>query len=275
MELNLKKPIVFFDLETTGISIATDRIVEISILKVFPNGNKESKTWLVNPEIEIPEASTAIHGITNEKVVTEPTFKDLSVKINEMIEGCDLAGFNSNRFDIPLLAEELMRVGIDFDMTNRKAIDVQVIFHKKEQRTLSAGYKFYCGKDLKGAHSAEADTLATYEILLAQLSKYDDIGNTVEELSEFSSHTQRADFAGFILFNDDKQEIFSFGKYKGRLVEDVLKENPGYNSWIQNADFPLYTKKVLRQIKERMTAPVKTMSDDEKLKALQAKFNMK
>ncbi|SEE38039.1 3'-5' exonuclease [Tenacibaculum sp. MAR_2010_89] len=275
MELNLKKPIVFFDLETTGISIATDRIVEISILKVFPNGNKESKTWLVNPEIEIPEASTAIHGITNEKVVTEPTFKDLSVKINEMIEGCDLAGFNSNRFDIPLLAEELMRVGIDFDMTNRKAIDVQVIFHKKEQRTLSAGYKFYCGKDLEGAHSAEADTLATYEILLAQLSKYDDIGNTVEELSEFSSHTQRADFAGFILFNDDKQEIFSFGKYKGRLVEDVLKENPGYNSWIQNADFPLYTKKVLRQIKERMTAPVKTMSDDEKLKALQAKFNMK
>ncbi|RBW61297.1 3'-5' exonuclease [Tenacibaculum sp. E3R01] len=275
MELNLKKPIVFFDLETTGISIATDRIVEISILKVFPNGNKESKTWLVNPEIEIPEASTAIHGITNEKVVTEPTFKDLSVKINEMIEGCDLAGFNSNRFDIPLLAEELMRVGIDFDMTNRKAIDVQVIFHKKEQRTLSAGYKFYCGKDLEGAHSAEADTLATYEILLAQLSKYDDIGNTVEELSEFSSHTQRADFAGFILFNDNKQEIFSFGKYKGRLVEDVLKENPGYNSWIQNADFPLYTKKVLRQIKERMTAPVKTMSDDEKLKALQAKFNMK
>lgn len=275
MELNLKKPIVFFDLETTGISIATDRIVEISILKVFPNGNKESKTWLVNPEIEIPEASTAIHGITNEKVVTEPTFKELSEKINEMIDGCDLAGFNSNRFDIPLLAEELMRVGIDFDMTNRKAIDVQVIFHKKEQRTLSAGYKFYCGKELEDAHSAEADTLATYEILLAQLSKYDDIGTTVDELSEFSSHSQRADFAGFILFNDDQKEIFSFGKYKGRLVEEVLKENPGYNSWIQNADFPLYTKKVLRQIKERMTAPVKTMSDDEKLKALQAKFNMK
>lgn len=275
MKLNLTKPIVFFDLETTGISIATDRIVEISILKVFPNGNKESKTWLVNPEIEIPAESTAVHGITNEKVVTEPTFKELAPKVNEMIEGCDLAGFNSNRFDIPLLAEELMRAGIDFDMSERKAIDVQVIFHKKEQRTLSAGYKFYCGKDLEDAHSAEADTNATYEILLAQLDKYDDIENSVEALSEFSSHTKRADFAGFILFNEEQQEIFSFGKYKGRTVEEVLKENPGYNSWIQNADFPLYTKKVLRQIKERMSAPKKGMSDEEKLQALQQKFNLR
>ncbi len=276
MNLNLTKPIVFFDLETTGINIAKDRVVEISILKVFPNGNKESKTWLVNPEIEIPAEATAVHGITNEKVVTEPTFKELADKINEMISDADLAGFNSNRFDIPLLAEELLRAGIDFDMNNRKAVDVQTIFHKKEQRTLSAGYQFYCGKDLEGAHSAEADTNATYEILLAQVDRYDDLENTVEALSEFSTHGKRADFAGFILFNEDDQEIFSFGKYKGRTVEEVLKENPGYNAWIQNADFPLYTKKVLREIKERMSVPKKeTMTDEEKLQALQQKFNLR
>jgi DNA polymerase-3 subunit epsilon len=275
MNLNLTKPIVFFDLETTGVNIATDRIVEISILKVFPNGNKESKTWLVNPEMEIPKESSEIHGITNEKVVGEPTFKELADKVNEMIGDADLAGFNSNRFDIPLLAEELMRVGIDFDMKNRKAIDVQVIFHKKEQRTLGAGYQFYCGKELEGAHGAEADTNATYEILLAQLDKYPDLENSVDALSEFSTHGERADFAGFILMNDDKQEIFSFGKYKGRTVEEVFIENPGYNNWIQNADFPLYTKKVLREIKERMSAPKDTMSDAEKLQALQQKFNLR
>ncbi|MCG8235609.1 3'-5' exonuclease [Tenacibaculum finnmarkense] len=275
MELNLTRPIIFFDLETTGINIAKDRVVEIAILKVFPNGNKESKTWLVNPEMPIPEASTEIHGITNEKVANEPTFKALSVGINQMIEGCDLAGFNSNRFDIPVLAEELMRAGIDFDMTDRKAVDVQVIFHKKEQRTLSAGYQFYCGQELVGAHGAEADTNATYEILLAQLDKYDDIENTVDALSEYSTHGKRADFAGFILINDKDQEIFSFGKYKGRTVEEVFKENPGYNSWIQNADFPLYTKKVLREIKARMVVPKKPLSDTEKLQALQQKFNLR
>jgi DNA polymerase-3 subunit epsilon len=275
MNLDLKKPIVFFDLETTGINIANDKIVEISILKVFPNGNKESRTWLVNPEMEIPQGSIDVHGITNEKVATEPTFKELASKVNEMIAGCDLAGFNSNRFDIPLLAEELMRAGIDFDMKNRKAIDVQVIFHKKEQRTLSAGYQFYCEKELEGAHGAEADTNATYEILLAQLTKYKDIGNTVDALSEYSTHGKRADFAGFILMNEEDQEIFSFGKYKGRTVVEVLKENPGYNNWIQNADFPLYTKKVLREIKERMSAPKNKMSDAEKLEALQQKFNLR
>ncbi|MFN0730113.1 exonuclease domain-containing protein [Polaribacter gochangensis] len=275
MKLKLEKPIVFFDLETTGINIGTDKIVEIAILKVFPNGNKESKTWLVNPEIEIPKEASDIHGITNEQVVTEPTFKELAPQINELIADCDLAGFNSNRFDIPLLAEELMRVGIDFNMNNRKAIDVQVIFHKKEQRTLSAGYQFYCGKELEGAHGAEADTNATYEILLAQLEKYDDIGTSVDDLSAFSSHGKRADFAGFILFNEDDQEIFSFGKYKNRTVEEVFKENPGYNNWIQNADFPLFTKKVLREIKERMSEPKSTMTDDEKLNALQQKFNLR
>jgi DNA polymerase-3 subunit epsilon len=275
MNLELKKPIVFFDLETTGINIASDRIVEIAILKVFPNGNKESKTWLVNPERDIPKESSDIHGISNEKVALEPTFKELAATVNEMIEGCDLAGFNSNRFDIPLLAEELMRAEIDFDMKDRQAIDVQVIFHKKEQRTLGAGYQFYCGKELEGAHGAEADTNATYEILLAQVDKYGDIGNTVDALSEYSTHGKRADFAGFILMNEEDQEVFSFGKYKGRTVEEVFTENPGYNNWIQNADFPLYTKKVLKEIKERMSAPKKKMSDAEKLQALQQKFNLR
>ncbi len=275
MKLNLTRPIIFFDLETTGINIAKDRIVEISILKVFPNGNKESKTWLVNPEIEIPKEASDIHGITNEQVVTEPVFTELAPKINEIITGCDLAGFNSNRFDIPLLAEELMRANIDFDMNDRKAIDVQVIFHKKEQRTLSAGYQFYCHKELEGAHGAEADTNATYEILLAQLEKYEDIKNSVEALSEYSTHGKRADFAGFILINEDDKEIFSFGKYKGRTVEEVFKENPGYNAWIQNADFPLYTKKVLREIKKRMSASKKGMTDAQKLDALQQKFNLR
>lgn len=251
IELNLKKPIVFFDLETTGINIANDRIVEISILKVLPNGNKESKTWLVNPEIEIPKEASDIHGITNEKVVTEPTFKELAKQISEMIKGCDLAGFNSNRFDIPLLAEEMLRADVDFDMKNRVAVDVQVIFHKKEQRTLGAGYKFYCDKDLENAHSAEADTLATYEILLAQLEKYDDLENDINSLSEYSTHNKRADFAGFIMFDEDGDEIFTFGKYKKQKVVSILEKDQGYYGWIQKSDFPLYTKKVLTAIKLR------------------------
>ncbi|AOW21918.1 3'-5' exonuclease [Urechidicola croceus] len=250
-QLNLKKPIVFFDLETTGINIANDRIVEISILKVFPNGNKESKTWLVNPEIEIPKEASDIHGITNERVVTEPTFKELASQVSDMIKGCDLAGFNSNRFDIPLLAEEMLRAEVDFDMKNRLAIDVQTIFHKKEQRTLTAGYKFYCDKDLTDAHSAEADTNATYEILLAQLEKYEDLENDVQVLSEFSTHKKRADFAGFIMYDEDEDEIFTFGKYKGKKVESVLERDQGYYGWIQKSDFPLYTKKVLTAIKLR------------------------
>lgn len=249
MNLQLTKPLVFFDLETTGVNIAVDRIVEISILKVYPNGNKESKTWLVNPTVKIPKESSDIHGITDEKVKNEPTFKQLSKEVYQLIKGCDLAGFNSNRFDIPLLAEEMLRAEVDFDLDAIKFIDVQTIYHKKEQRTLSAGYQFYCGKDLEGAHSAEADTLATYEILLAQIDKYDDIGTNVADLSEFSSHKKRADFAGFIQFNDKEEEIFTFGKYKNRKVLDVLSENPGYYNWIINADFPLYTKKVLTNIR--------------------------
>lgn len=251
MELNLSKPIVFFDLETTGVNITKDRIVEIAILKILPNGNKESKTWLVNPEMEIPKEASDIHGITNERVVTEPTFKELAPQINEMIKGCDLAGFNSSRFDIPLLAEELLRVGCDFDMKNRAAVDVQVIFHKKEQRTLSAAYQFYCHSDLKDAHSAMADTTATYEVLKAQLDKYVDLENNVNFLNTFSQHKKNADFANMIVFDDDDDEVFNFGKHKGKKVTEVLEKEPGYYAWIQNADFPLYTKKILTAIKLR------------------------
>lgn len=251
MELKLTKPLVFFDLETTGTNIAKDRIVEIAILKVFPNGNKESKTWLVNPEIPIPIETTNIHGITNEKVANEPTFKELAPKVAELIKGCDLAGFNSGRFDIPLLAEEMLRAGVDFDMKGRVAIDVQVIFHKKEERTLSAAYKFYCNKTLENAHSAQADTEATYEVLKAQLDKYSDLKNDVKFLHEFSSFNKRADFAGFIRFDEDGDEIFTFGKYRNRKVEEILEQDQGYYSWIQNADFPLYTKKVLTAIQLR------------------------
>lgn len=251
MELKLNKPICFFDLETTGIDIGKDRIVEIAILKVFPNGNKESKTWLVNPTIPIPPQTTAVHGITNEKVANEPTFEKLANQIHNMIKDSDLAGFNSDRFDIPLLAEELLRAGVDFDMKNRVSVDVQTIFHKKEERTLSAAYKFYCKENLENAHSANADTLATYEILKAQLNTYPDLENNIKTLSEFTTRKKFVDFAGFIALNDKNQEYFTFGKHKGMLVEAVLEQEPGYFGWIQNADFPLYTKKVLTAIKLR------------------------
>ena len=252
MELSLKKPIVFFDLETTGVAVAKDRIVEISVFKAFPNGNKESKTWLVNPTIPIPAEATAVHGISNEKVANSPTFKEIAHDVKKMMEGCDLAGYNSNRFDIPLLAEEFLRADVDFDMKKHKSVDVQNIFHKLEQRTLSAAYKFYCNKDLENAHSAEADTMATYEILTAQLDKYQELENDIDFLAEFSTRgNPSADMAGFIVFNEHKEECFSFGKYKGQTVVSVLESNPGYFSWIQQADFPLYTKKVLTQIKLR------------------------
>ena len=251
MELKLTRPICFFDLETTGIDVARDRIVEISIFKVYPNGNKESKTWLVNPTILIPPQTTAVHGITNEKVANEPTFKELASQVHNMIKDSDLAGFNSDRFDIPLLAEELLRAEVDFDMKNRVSVDVQTIFHKKEERTLSAAYKFYCNQSLENAHTAEADTMATYEILKAQLDRYEDLPNDMKTLSEFTSRKKAVDFAGFIALNDKGQEIFTFGKNKNQLVEEVLEKEPGYYGWIQGADFPLYTKKVLTAIKLR------------------------
>ena len=250
-ELSLSKPMCFFDLETTGIDICKDRIVEISILKVFPNGNKESKTWLVNPEMPIPPNSTEIHGISDEKVANEPTFKMLSTQVYAMIKDSDLAGFNSDRFDIPLLAEEMLRAGVDFDLKNRVAVDIQTIFHKKEERTLGAAYKFYCGQTLENAHSAEADTNATYEILKAQLERYPDLSKDMRELSEYTTRKKSVDFAGFIVLEKDNEECFSFGKHKGQKVEKILETEPGYFGWIQNADFPLYTKKVLTAIKLR------------------------
>ena len=251
MNLNLTKPICFFDLETTGINITTDRIVEIAILKVFPDGKEDRKTWLVNPEMPIPAEVTAIHGISDADVADKPTFKELAKEINAMVKDSDLAGFNSNRFDIPLLAEEMLRADVDFDMKGRVAVDVQTIFHKMEQRTLAAAYKFYCDKNLEDAHSAAADTEATYEVLKAQIARYDELENDTKFLAEFSSRKQFADFAGFIIFNKYNEECFSFGKHKGKRVEDVLNDGPGYFGWLLNADFPLYTKKVLTAIKLR------------------------
>jgi len=251
MQLNLNKPLCFFDLETTGVNITKDRIVEISILKVNPDGSEEKKTWLVNPEMPIPEVVIAVHGITNEKVVNEPSFKELAKEIYSWIKDSDLGGFNSNRFDIPLLAEEMLRAGIDFDMKNRQSVDVQTIFHKMEQRTLSAAFKFYCDKNLDDAHSAEADTMATYEVLKAQLDRYDDLENDTAFLADFSSRKKLADFAGFIAYDKDGDECFSFGKHKGKKVVEILEKEPGYFGWLLSADFPLYTKKVLTAIKLR------------------------
>ena len=275
MELKLKKPICFFDLETTGVNVSKDRIVEISILKVFPNGNKESFTWRVNPEMKIPAVTTAIHGISDEMVLNEPTFKELAPKVSELIKNSDLGGFNSNRFDIPLLAEELLRAEIDFDLKVNQAVDVQTIFHKMEKRTLEAAYKFYCNKDLTNAHSAEADTMATYEVLKAQLDKYDGLENDMDYLSKFSSHQNFADFAGFIGYNKEGQEIITFGKHKGKVIEDLFKTEPGYFSWIQNADFPNYTKKVLRDLKNRISNKTEGPITDNSLNMLKNKFNTK
>ncbi|MCB0436802.1 MAG: 3'-5' exonuclease [Flavobacteriaceae bacterium] len=251
MKLNLTKPICFFDLETTGINISNDRIVEIAVLKIHPNGKEESHRWLVNPEMPIPPEVTALHGISDADVAQAPTFKQLAKEIHNLIKDSDLAGYNSNKFDIPLLAEEMLRADVDFDMKNRVAIDVQNIFHKMEQRTLAAAYQFYCEKNLDNAHTAEADTLATYEVLKAQIERYDELENNTKFLADFSERKKTADFAGFIIFDKDGDEAFSFGKHKGRKVEEILEEEPGYFGWLLNADFPLYTKKVLTSIKLR------------------------
>jgi DNA polymerase-3 subunit epsilon len=252
MNLELTKPLAFFDLETTGLNIASDRIVEISVVKIMPNGDKEIKTKLINPTIPISKESIGIHGITNEKVKEKATFKEVANELNEFIAGCDLAGYNSNRFDIPLLAEEFLRAGIDFDVKSRNLVDVQNIFHKMEQRTLVAAYKFYCGKDLSAAHSAEADTKATYEILEAQVEKYADLKGDTNFLSEFSQMNRNVDLLGRFIYDENDTAIFNFGKHKGKLVTAVLEKEPGYYSWMMNGDFPLYTKKVLKGIKENM-----------------------
>ncbi len=251
MKLNLRNPLVFFDLETTGINIASDRIVELSYLKIYPDQREEIKTYLVNPTVPIPKETTAIHGISDEDVKDAPTFNEIAKTLVNSFEGCDFAGYNSNKFDLPLLAEEFLRAKMDFDLKKRKFIDVQIIFYKKEQRTLSAAYQFYCEKELTNAHSAEADTRATYEVLQAQLDMYPDLINDVDKLSEFSAHAKTADFVGRIVYNDKDEEVFNFGKYKGQAVSSVLSKDPSYYSWMMNGDFPLYTKNVLTAIKLR------------------------
>ncbi len=249
MRLKLKNPIIFFDLETTGINVALDRIVEISYLKVDLAGNETSRTHRVNPEMPIPANATSIHGITDEDVKDAPTFHEVAKVLARDFEGCDLAGYNSVKFDIPLLAEEFLRAGVEIDLKRRKFVDVQVIFMKMEPRTLAAAYKFFVDKELADAHSAEADTMATYEVLQAQLDRYPDLENDVGKLAEFSAHNRNVDFAGRIVYNEEDVEVFNFGKYKGKPVLEVLETDPGYYGWMMNGDFPLYTKKVMTSIK--------------------------
>lgn len=251
MQLNLRNPLVFFDLETTGINIVTDRIVELSYVKVHPNGKEETRTYRINPGMPIPPEVTAIHGISDEDVKDCPVFKEIAKSLAAQIEGCDLAGYNSNRFDIPMLVEEFLRAGVDLNLRKRNFIDVQNIFHKMEQRTLVAAYKFYCNKTLENAHSAEADTLATYEVLKAQLDRYPDLQNDVAFLAKFSSYGTHVDYAGRVVYNDDGVECINFGKYKGKPVVEVFESDPGYYGWILNGDFPLDTKKVFTEIKLR------------------------
>lgn len=250
MKLNLKNPIIFFDLETTGVDVAKDRIVELCYIKVFPNGNEESKTMRLNPERPIPAQASEVNGIYDEDVKDCPTFKEVAQELKQAFTGCDLAGFNSNRFDIPLLVEEFLRAGItDLDFTKVKMVDVQNIYHKLERRTLIAAYKYYCGKDLENAHSADADTRATLEVLEAQLDKYPDVlQNDISFLAEYSTMNRNVDFAGRMVYDENGVPVFNFGKYKGKPVVEVLRRDPGFYGWLQQGDFPLNTKQVLMKI---------------------------
>jgi DNA polymerase III subunit epsilon len=267
MKLNLKRPLAFFDLEATGTNIGIDRIVEISIIKLNPDGSEEVKTWRVNPEMQIPIESSLIHGIYDEHIKDELTFKALAESVAEFIGDSDLAGYNSNKFDIPMLMEEFLRAGVLFDLENRHFVDVQNIFHQMEQRTLKAAYQFYCKKDIINAHSAEADTRATMEVLLAQIEKYENaefedkkgnrskpIVNDIEALHKFTNLNSPVDFAGRMVYNDKGEELFNFGKHKGKRVEDVFNIEPSYYSWMMNGDFPLYTKRKLGEIYSRWNA---------------------
>lgn len=262
MKLNLKKPLAFFDIESTGLNVAKDRIVEISILKIDTNNNRESKTWVVNPDYPISDEAAAIHGFTNEDVKDKPTFKQKAKEISSYLQNCDLAGYNSTKFDIPMLVEEFLRADVDFEISNRKLIDVQTIFMKMEQRTLKAAVKFFLNKELENAHSAEADVLGTFEVLEAQLEKYENadftdregnvskpVINDMDALAKFSTHHRNADLMGQIIYNKEGKETFNFGKNRGKTVAEVFLNEPSYYSWMMNADFPLYTKKVITRIK--------------------------
>ena len=252
MQLNLKKPIVFFDLETPGVDVTHDRIVEISMIKVLPSGEEIEKTRRVNPGIPIPPEATAVHHITDEDVASEPSFRQIAKSLANEMTGCDIAGFNSNRFDIPMLDQEFQRAGVKFDFTKARFVDVQTIFHKKEQRTLVAAYRFYCGKELDGAHSANADTRATLEVLKSQLDRYDDLPNDIEELSKYSQLNRNVDFMGRLIYNDDDKEVINFGKYKGKLAEEILRKEPSYYDWIMKSDFAQNTKDCFTRIRLRL-----------------------
>ena len=250
MSLQLKRPIVFIDLETTGMNLSTDRIVEIAIIKVFPDGAKTVKQKLLNPQMPIPKNSSEIHGITDDKVKDAPTFKQVANELKQFIDDSDFSGYNSNRFDIPLLMEEFLRAGMEIDMTNRKLVDVQHIFHMMEQRTLGAAYKFYCEKELEDAHSAEADASATWEILLSQIIRYQHLGNTLDTILQFTGEEKIVDFARRFVM-DNGVEVFNFGKHKGRPVSEVLRAEPQYYDWMMKGDFPLHTKQKLTEILNR------------------------
>lgn len=249
--IKLHKPLAFFDLETTGITVGADRIIEISILKLMPDGSKSVLTKRVNPEIPIPEGASKVHGIYDKDVANEPTFKQVAPEISAFIGNADLAGYNSNKFDIPMLVDEFLRVEITFDMKGRRMVDVQNIFHKMEQRTLAAAYKFYCQKEIENAHSAEADIIATYEVFVAQLERYPDLAKDVEGLHQFTAMTQNVDLAGRIVYNEKKEEVFNFGKHKGRSVAEVFEKEPSYYDWMLKGDFPAETKQVLTALRLR------------------------
>lgn len=257
MKLNLKKPLIFFDLETTGTNITQDRIVEISLIKVSPGGEEMNRTRRINPEMPIPAEATAVHHITDEDVKDAPTFKQIARSLADMFDGADIAGFNSNRFDVPMLAEEFARAGVTFDFSKPRYIDVQTIFHRKEPRTLMAAYRFYCGKELDGAHSANADTRATYEVLMSQLDRYEDLKNDMDFLADFSrqaGHNQgkNVDMMGRMVYDDQHREVINFGKHKGRLAEDVLRTEPSYYHWIMDGDFSRNTKDAFTVVYERI-----------------------
>lgn len=260
MVLQLQRPVAFLDLETTGVNLSTDRIVEIAIVKILPDGSRQLKRKLINPEMAIPAEATAIHGITNEQVANEPTFKQVANELKQFLDQCDLAGYNSNRFDIPMLMEEFLRAGMEVDFTDRRMVDVQHIFYAMEPRTLTAAYKFYCGKDLAGAHSAEHDVNATIDVLLAQLERYTQLGTNVETILKTVGEEKVVDYARRMIFNEKGQEIFNFGKHKGKLVADVFRQERQYYDWMMQGDFPLHTKKKITEILNR------TILEGQKLK---------
>ncbi len=253
MKLNLQKPIVFFDLETTGLSISNDRIIEFAFLKIMPDGSELGGCYRINPTIPISPESTEITGITDADVAGCKTFKELAPEIYKIFSGSDIAGYNSNNFDIPLLAEELLRAGYDLTAEPHRLVDVQVIYHKKEKRNLSAAYKFYCNKDLEGAHAADNDIKATYEVLQSQLDMYPDLQNDIDFLSKYTTFNNNVDFAGRMIYDQNGEIIFNFGKHKGKRVEDVFRVEPSYYSWLMNGDFPLNTKNVFKRIKDNMS----------------------